>query len=57
MVLLTAIDKMLMEAASRVTWGQRRTSRRNAVWSPLMATHTAALNFPKTKRVLADATP
>ena len=38
---------MLVEVANRTTWPQRKTSHRNAAWSPLMALHTAALNFLK----------
>ena len=45
--LSNALDKMLVEAANRATWAQRRTSRRKAAWSPKMATHSAALIFLK----------
>ena len=41
------LDKMLVEAANRATCPQRKTPHRNTAWSPLMASHTAALNFLK----------
>ena len=39
------MDKLLVEAADRATWGQRQTASRNTGWSPTMAKHTAALKF------------
>ncbi len=43
--LSNALDKLLVAAADRATWAQRKSSHRNAAWSPKMATHSAALNF------------
>ena len=43
--LSNALDTLLVTAADRATWAQRKSSHRSAAWSPKMATHSAALNF------------
>ena len=40
-----AMDKLLVDAANRATWGQRQIKSRHASWSPSMAKYTAALKF------------